>query len=1054
MTPSGHIFFSYPTLESEFAMRLAADLKQAGLNLWVDRLEGGIRLGDDWVQRLEIALNNCAGLIAVLSPGYVESSYCRRELKRAVAFGRPVYPVLAALVDRASWPLEIEERQFIDFREWRNESTYRERFERLVETLRGDARVQFASVPDRETRYLLNVIAEFEGHRGVLEYIDAPAETAAERPNPRRERGWPEEFAVLNERLDSGGDASKPVLFDSIHQVAAQHPSFVLLGPPGAGKTTAVRRLALDIARRRLESPQLTPLPLLLDLSQWAQEASPLDCIQKHWPFPSEPSQALSRGDVFLYLDGLNEMGGAGPANAGKLKEWFAGKGAPSHVIVTCRDSSYSKELELGLATVRISELRDEDIELFVAAYMGRAKSRRLLETLLNQEGTRSATPRPVSALIRNPYLLTALIYLYLSAPDHELPRNVGGLFRDLVKLLWKREESKRIPGWLPFEEMQLSLSRLAMTMIEEDKPASVPLEYALRFVNRGLMWAAQGANFLIVAGDHVRFYHQHVQDYFAAAGFEQSSDFDWLQPPPLHRETYGGRDWIDTPHSVYGFRVTGKWDMAASMLAGFTAKPAPLLERIARLDPILAGKCIAAFPEAPADARQFVLAALLNGLRGSGVGLALQCAWQLRELKDDSVVPDLLETLSSGSEHSRLFSALVLASIPDTRAIPRLIRALADTADVYLLGRVSEEAAKALAAMPEWNFAPLSRAITDADENVRAGAATALGGCGAVAVPALVEALHDPAAAVRAAAARALGKIGDRSAAAALAACLFDTAHPPREQSVGDAAAEALREMGAASTAIPVIEEGIRQGQPLRYTIIEILQEPAALPILEHAILHGDSSLRLFAVRALERMKVSGGSGLVAKVLEDRDVSVRRVAAEVLANLGWTPSNTGERVRLAIAGPNWDECIEMGTAAVPHLLRLLDDPAEFIRKEVMYTLARIKDESVVPHLIRRLQEDSSKDVRTAAAVALISIASDEAIAAVSAKIIELLRKKREALEVHRWNWFDEEGALSQIVSQLENSKNPVAQAAAKKLEPKVLYGWRRPLGRIDPLDT
>jgi HEAT repeat protein len=278
--------------------------------------------------------------------------------------------------------------------------------------------------------------------------------------------------------------------------------------------------------------------------------------------------------------------------------------------------------------------------------------------------------------------------------------------------------------------------------------------------------------------------------------------------------------------------------------------------------------------------------------------------------------------------------------------------------------------------------------------------------------------------------------------------------AHPSGRQSVGDAAAEALEQLGAASTAIPAIEAGIRQGQPLRYAIIDLLHDTAALPILEHAIVHGDSSLRLFAVRALERMKASGSSGLVVQVLEDRDASVRRVAAEVLRNLGWKPSNVAERALLAIATPNYDECVQIGPAAVPHLFRFLDDAAEFIRQQVIYALGRIKDESAVPHLIRRLQEDSSKDTRTAAAGALISIGSEEAISAVSAKIIDLLRKKREALEVNRWTWFNEEDALSSIYFALENSKNPVAQRAAKKLEPKVLYGWRRSLGYTDPLDS
>jgi HEAT repeat protein len=489
-------------------------------------------------------------------------------------------------------------------------------------------------------------------------------------------------------------------------------------------------------------------------------------------------------------------------------------------------------------------------------------------------------------------------------------------------------------------------------------------------------------------------------------------------------------------------------------MLTGVTCDPAPLLARIAEVDPILAGKCIAAFPGAPGEVRRSVLAALLNGLRNSEVGLALQCAWQLRDIKDPAIVPDLLEILSSGKPHSRLFTALILTSMPDARAVPGLIRALSDKADVYVLGRVSEQAAKALAAAPEGILAPLSHAIRDGNEEARTGAATALGGCGAAAVPILLNALDDAAPGVRAAAARSLGKIGDASVAPQLAARLFDTAHASGRQSVGDAAAEALGQLGAASVAIPAIEAGIRQGQQLRYAIIDLLQDTAGLPILEHAIVHGDSTLRLFAVRALERMNASGNFGLVMQVLEDRDASVRGVGAEVLKNLGWEPSNVLERTLLAIARQDWKECVQIGPAALPHLFRFLDDPGESTRKHVIYALGSIKDESAVPHLIRRLREDSSKDTRAAAAGALIAIGSEEAISAVSDKIIELLRNKREALEVKRWTWFDEEDTLSWIYIALEQSKNPVAQRAAKKLEPKILYGWRRPLGSTDPLDT
>lgn len=43
MILSDHVFLSYRSLEADFALQLAADLKSAGLRLWMDRLESGIK---------------------------------------------------------------------------------------------------------------------------------------------------------------------------------------------------------------------------------------------------------------------------------------------------------------------------------------------------------------------------------------------------------------------------------------------------------------------------------------------------------------------------------------------------------------------------------------------------------------------------------------------------------------------------------------------------------------------------------------------------------------------------------------------------------------------------------------------------------------------------------------------------------------------------------------------------------------------------------------------------------------------------------------------------
>src|SRR5262249_24301889 len=107
MSEGGHIFLSYYSGEADFALRLAADLKNAGVRLWVDRLDG-ITVGDDWRQAIQRAIDGCAALIVVLSPDYVASAYCRNELARADTLKRPIFPVLLRPVSAQDWPIELQ----------------------------------------------------------------------------------------------------------------------------------------------------------------------------------------------------------------------------------------------------------------------------------------------------------------------------------------------------------------------------------------------------------------------------------------------------------------------------------------------------------------------------------------------------------------------------------------------------------------------------------------------------------------------------------------------------------------------------------------------------------------------------------------------------------------------------------------------------------------------------------------------------------------------------------------------------------------------------------
>ena len=103
-------FISYSRVNSDFAVRLAKDLRLAGYDIWLDQLD--IPTGARWDDEIERALDACHTFLIVLSPQSIMSQNVKDEVGYAIDSSKHVLPVI---VEPCKVPLRLRRFQFVDF---------------------------------------------------------------------------------------------------------------------------------------------------------------------------------------------------------------------------------------------------------------------------------------------------------------------------------------------------------------------------------------------------------------------------------------------------------------------------------------------------------------------------------------------------------------------------------------------------------------------------------------------------------------------------------------------------------------------------------------------------------------------------------------------------------------------------------------------------------------------------------------------------------------------------------------------------------------------------
>ncbi len=261
----------------------------------------------------------------------------------------------------------------------------------------------------------------------------------------------------------------------------AAHPRLVLLGSPGAGKSTVLRYLAVQTAEELLSGGEKPlPIPFFCPLGLVAQRLSndPEDDVEVLIDTLLGPAlgpaglraglreavlQAWRRGGALICLDGLDEAPGTPEATTRgrrsrreriaeairRLDRQIDG----SRLVVTCRTRPYEQDpaWQLGddWTARRLQPFAFGQVRHFVPAWYAETcgspqalytpaeagkRAERLLEVLEQREVLRELTASPL--------LLTMLVLLDYN--KKEMPEKRVDVYEELVKLLLDRWEGVR----------------------------------------------------------------------------------------------------------------------------------------------------------------------------------------------------------------------------------------------------------------------------------------------------------------------------------------------------------------------------------------------------------------------------------------------------------------------------------------------------------------------------------------------------------------------------------------------------------------------------------
>ncbi|MEM6752899.1 MAG: NACHT domain-containing protein, partial [Cyanobacteria bacterium P01_C01_bin.38] len=277
-----------------------------------------------------------------------------------------------------------------------------------------------------------------------------------------------------------GGFQSKGILDVNGLEVANEKQYLMVLGGPGVGKSTFLRKMGLEALKRNQGKYLHESIPVFIDLKRFeSKEIDIQQAIAEEFSICGFPSaerlieKLLTEGKLLILLDGLDEVPGKVVNYIIDYIHNFCDKYDRNRFIISCRTAAYNNNFR-RFTDVAMAEFDDTQIKQFIYNWFQSEADLQIGTAEKCWELLQKAENAGAKELANTPLLLTLLCLVYHRSQN--FPNNRSVLYRKSLRLFLEEWAAERrimreaIYEGLNAEYQEILLSEIAHAYFDTDQ--------------------------------------------------------------------------------------------------------------------------------------------------------------------------------------------------------------------------------------------------------------------------------------------------------------------------------------------------------------------------------------------------------------------------------------------------------------------------------------------------------------------------------------------------------------------------------------------------------